>query len=462
MRILLLHGKQQSHVTFQKKVGALVKKLRKRGHVISSASEATNGPLCVDGDDEKRSWFEGDYGELPGVISRLSSLEPPFDGLIGFSQGAKLGLLIAGHARRTTLFPALKFVILASCYEGRHPESLDDFPIMTKENRIELPSLHIFGSADRFISPENSIAVSEMFEDSEIHRHDGGHHVPMRSADLAGFLDFISKFEAGEECAGDNDCDDDEDTVVPKMPTGKMLDTLPGALRLQDTLTFDGGGKEHNLYDACCRFLSQHDVVGHFEVEDELESFVCRKNPFRDFKARQVIYKLVQSNEQFLQAYERLVLDVVVPFIKCKLIEEGDVAENEETDFHYQYPPSLRLQPGGNDLHCKKHNDLEYGHQIGEVNFWLPLTDFKSTETTLWVQEKVDNGRGRDDCYHPLDINYGTAAMFHGTLLKHFVPANKSNFTRVSMDFRVGVGVHFDPDFVKEGMRVHPRKVVRF
>ena len=37
--------------------------------------------------------------------------------------------------------------------------------------------------------------------------------------------------------------------------------------------------------------------------------------------------------------------------------------------------------------------------------------------------------------------------MFHGTLVRHFVPPNRSEHTRVSMDFRIGVGQHFDPDW---------------
>merc|ERR1712216_503181 len=31
------------------------------------------------------------------------------------------------------------------------------------------------------------------------------------------------------------------------------------------------------------------------------------------------------------------------------------------------------------------HNDAEFGHQHGEINFWLPLTDC-NLENTLWVE----------------------------------------------------------------------------
>lgn len=48
-----------------------------------------------------------------------------------------------------------------------------------------------------------------------------------------------------------------------------------------------------------------------------------------------------------------------------------------------------------------------------------------------------DSARGD---YKPLDITYGEIGIFHGTLCRHHVPMNTSDFTRVSMDFRIGLG----------------------
>ena len=165
-------------------------------------------------------------------------------------------------------------------------------------------------------------------------------------------------------------------------------------------------------------FLEKHPDVGSFRCHGEdsdsldLESFVCRKNPFRDFKARQVIFKLLSADSDFLVEYEKLVLETVVPAVKKILLTGGGGAnEGDEMKFHYQFPPSIRLQPGPNELTCKKHNDLEYGHQIGEVNFWLPLTDYEKTQTTLWVEDEFNC-----DTFSPAELNYGEIVMFHGTL----------------------------------------------
>ena len=42
-------------------------------------------------------------------------------------------------------------------------------------------------------------------------------------------------------------------------------------------------------------------------------------------------------------------------------------------------------------------------------------------------------------------------AMFHGTSCRHYVPANKTDLTRVSLDFRVGVGGWYDPEWTMSG-----------
>ena len=87
-----------------------------------------------------------------------------------------------------------------------------------------------------------------------------------------------------------------------------------------------------------------------------------------------------------------------------------------------------------------------YGHQVGEVNLWLPLTSFADTRTTLWVE----SGPGADD-FHPLAADLGRCGVFHGTLCRHYVPPNESSFTRASLDFRIGVDGCFDPTWVLRG-----------
>ena len=34
----------------------------------------------------------------------------------------------------------------------------------------------------------------------------------------------------------------------------------------------------------------------------------------------------------------------------------------------------MRIQPGPSEHYGRTHRDAEYGHQPGEINFWLQLT----------------------------------------------------------------------------------------
>jgi hypothetical protein len=114
--------------------------------------------------------------------------------------------------------------------------------------------------------------------------------------------------------------------------------------------------------------------------------------------------------------------------------------------WHYQYPPTLRLQPGPGAEAVREHSDAMYGHQDGEVNVWLPLSQYAKTRTTLWAESAQRAGD-----FRALEVDVGEAFVFHGTSCRHRVPPNPTPFTRVSLDFRIGVGAHFDPLWSKQG-----------
>ena len=205
---------------------------------------------------------------------------------------------------------------------------------------------------------------------------------------------------------------------------------------------------------------------------------------FTNFRMTQRLYEAAGADARLLEAYDRLIERVVLPFLKARLADarqveagsaikvdaEGDADGDPKGDaevqaaraaappitFHYQRPPSVRLQRPDASAYCREHRDAEYGHQVGEVNFWLPLTDPTRTHTTLWVERSP----GAAD-FHPLEVGHGEIAAFHGTLCRHRVPPNTSTSTRVSLDFRVGVGDYFDPSWkLKEAKAQHTRRAL--
>jgi hypothetical protein len=53
--------------------------------------------------------------------------------------------------------------------------------------------------------------------------------------------------------------------------------------------------------------------------------------------------------------------------------------------------------------------------------------------------------------YHVIEARPGQLVLFHGSSCRHYVPANASRHTRVSLDFRVGVEGYFDAAWEMRG-----------
>jgi hypothetical protein len=82
------------------------------------------------------------------------------------------------------------------------------------------------------------------------------------------------------------------------------------------------------------------------------------------------------------------------------------VATNNKLGRESVPPARYKLGP----VHC----DGEYGHQPGEINFWMPITPL-SAATTLWCESAA----GVAD-FAPLLPACGEVVRFHGALCRHF------------------------------------------
>lgn len=240
------------------------------------------------------------------------------------------------------------------------------------------------------------------------------------------------------------------------------------------------------------------------------------------------VHARVKACGPLCDTYERLIKEVVGPDLLSKFNagseggdrETGGASEAQrppepETVLLYQFPPTLRIfcsapisggppgeersegaeetsltgpgrvadggsqasqgpQPAGEEDSCPRfkslgrmHNDAQYGHQPGEVNFWLPLTRL-SAANTLWTE----TAEGRGDFQPLLLQELGYAAdtpevdqeaeprepvllplqHFHGTLCRHHTQPNSSGRTRVSLDFRCAPRSAFDSGWKLPGI----------
>jgi isopenicillin N synthase-like dioxygenase len=187
-----------------------------------------------------------------------------------------------------------------------------------------------------------------------------------------------------------------------------------------------------------------------------LEYLKIDEESYRNKDKQAKLYELVTTDDFFLACYKRLLENIVVPDLMRRLAElpggaafkAAEDGEGTGTMFYCQFPPTLRLQPGPGTRYGRPHSDDEYGHQVGEINFWLPLTPISLTRTALWVESEPGLGD-----YKELSLPPGEMAAFHGTLCRHHAEANPSTFTRASLDFRIGVGRYFDPAWVLRGTK---------
>jgi ribosome-binding ATPase len=213
-KILVLHGNRQTGALFLGRIERLRKKLLAQCQIELVAIDA---PLLYDdtGDDMMRTWWHRDphTNDCTGVSASMQRVQAawdaarqspaPYIGLLGFSQGARLvHLLTMRHAwQPTTYCQGLQLVIQVAGYEAPWPEEFCQ-AIPEEKRRLLLdgegfvcsvPSLHVWGERDQLVTPEQSSAVAQLhYSHPSIHIHDGGHHMPMRAADVQTYIQFIT------------------------------------------------------------------------------------------------------------------------------------------------------------------------------------------------------------------------------------------------------------------------------
>jgi hypothetical protein len=109
-------------------------------------------------------------------------------------------------------------------------------------------------------------------------------------------------------------------------------------------------------------------------------------------------------------------------------------------------------------MHC----DRDYGHQAGEINYWLPLAPVpNSVDATLWVESGVGAGE-----FAPVLLGEGEYLRFHGQSLRHFAATAEGGqgggqggggggTARISLDWRVALEENFDKQWKAPGCIFH-------
>ncbi|XP_063148685.1 esterase OVCA2 [Candoia aspera] len=193
LRVLCLHGYGQNAELFRARTGALRKAVRGRAELLYLDAPHRAGPEeGGDGGAGPRGWWLGAAPEPEPALRTVAQAlaeRGPVDGLLGFSQGAALaGMLCALRQRGDARFP-FRFAVLVAGFRG--PE-VGAGPLL-------LPSLHVFGEADRVVPAAESRALAARFAEPALLAHAGGHFVPAGAAQRAAYLGFLRRFERPAE-----------------------------------------------------------------------------------------------------------------------------------------------------------------------------------------------------------------------------------------------------------------------
>ncbi|XP_025961439.2 esterase OVCA2 [Dromaius novaehollandiae] len=207
LRLLGLHGYRQNERRFRERTGALRKALRGRVELVA-LSAPHPVPGGGDSDDDPRGWWFSGPGTFEaqeeaaapaGLEESLAAVavalaeRGPFDGLLGFSQGAALAAMACAlRARGDPRFP-VTFAILVAGFASRAPAHGHFY-----QQPIALPTLHVVGDADAVIPPRLSQELAQCFVEPVILTHPGGHFVPAAAPQKKAYLDFLDRFRPAQ------------------------------------------------------------------------------------------------------------------------------------------------------------------------------------------------------------------------------------------------------------------------
>ncbi|NXT16996.1 OVCA2 Esterase, partial [Prunella fulvescens] len=125
---------------------------------------------------------------LSAVAAALAE-HGPFDGLLGFSQGAALAAMVCAlRARGDPRFP-VAFAVLVAAFASRAPAHGHFY-----REPIALPSLHVVGDTDAVIAAPLSRELAQCFVEPVVLTHPGGHFIPAAAAQKKAYLEFLERF----------------------------------------------------------------------------------------------------------------------------------------------------------------------------------------------------------------------------------------------------------------------------
>ncbi|KAK3681588.1 serine hydrolase FSH [Podospora appendiculata] len=201
-KLLFLHGGGTNAEIFRIQSGKLATLLNPQFTLVFADGfhESPPGPGVLpffDGAGPFRQWMH-DYPVMPEVVDwpeldRMAAIletQGPFVGIVGFSQGAKAGMLLLRHLERAGHSDVEFFVSVCGTVPFRGPGEAgedDERRAMYEQSRaqgkLKTESLHFIGESDPYRA-ESELLLEEFCEpmSRRVVRFKGAHHMPSEDA----------------------------------------------------------------------------------------------------------------------------------------------------------------------------------------------------------------------------------------------------------------------------------------
>jgi len=210
LKVLVIHGYRQNAKASREKTGSFRKGLKKyldlvyitAPNQIKSSAENTNEESNEFGwwfskqQDEQLSFSaheisDVDHGHNASVelIKQTFETQGPFDGILGFSQGATMAAHICSLRELKDSPYKFNFSILCAGFKSRSKLHEKYY-----ENKITCPTLHVYGDTDKVIPKEMSLELQDLFVDSTTLNHAGGHYLPATANERKVYQTFLDRF----------------------------------------------------------------------------------------------------------------------------------------------------------------------------------------------------------------------------------------------------------------------------
>ncbi|KAK3241452.1 hypothetical protein CYMTET_48802 [Cymbomonas tetramitiformis] len=123
------------------------------------------------------------------LVKRLWERDGPFDGIMGFSQGAMLAAVVVAKALSDEDYSVRpRFGVFCGAAFPLPFATLLEEP--REECSGSIPTLHVMGKTDQINPPQQGNKLADCFPEAKILWHEGAHTVPSDSVSIEAVVSF--------------------------------------------------------------------------------------------------------------------------------------------------------------------------------------------------------------------------------------------------------------------------------